>query len=890
MRYSFDRFQLDPDLHRLEDADGREITLRPQAFKVLEYLVRRAPSMVSRDELLKGVWGHNALSVSGVAQAVREIRRALHDDASQPRIVATRHGCGYQVVAAVSEREAITDTVATPIDTVLTTPHSPMATMAVFGLLLIGLVAGSYWFYPVSGDLQSAGVQSGALARFDAPSLPEGIEARAAFAQGQAAMAGMDWVRASERFEASLGFDPDSVAARLGLVDAFLRAGYETRARDLMNHPVLQLGNLSRRARLEVRARLARLSGDWTEVANCMRSLTEFFPDQVEYHFALFEALLASAPPSVARDSLQRIPRLLPPDAPGARYYLALHRLNLRENQQADALAAATTALDAAKADGASALYAHAEVALGRSLAGIDRMAEASEAFGRAAEAMRAGHDEFGRAQAELEIARLSLREYRLEKVRPLMDPACRVLGGMGSTLGMARCTRLEGELMAAQGDDQAAHALLAQSVAAFERVGSPNEAAQAYLALGRHQIEVGDLEEAEHSIVRAADLFERIGNRSGYAWVRHATGLLLYRQARGVESRIAHSDAYVVFRGLSDRAGEAAAARGMARGLIFEGHLARASELLGEAVALYRQLDDRPALAESLFDAGMLADRSGQLASAERHLDEAAELFLALGHTDRATLAFSELSRVFIDQARADQARDALEKATALQPVGAGYLAGLNSVSGYLALLECDREQAEQLFTASRNLRESIGDASSNLQSQLDHARLFIERGRAGDAERAARTIVDQIDRSESNQLVAKGFVVLIDSLQLQGRLNEARQELVRMERLGLVGASMKVELAYQILLGKLDMVADPSAHLRAVRQRANEAGYRLLALETDVALASKLLGNGQTGAGRELATAVMERARETGMLYVAERAMRLNMSQSDPAMSLTD
>ena len=47
MRYSFDRFQLDPDLHRLEDADGREITLRPQAFKVLEYLVRRAPSVVS---------------------------------------------------------------------------------------------------------------------------------------------------------------------------------------------------------------------------------------------------------------------------------------------------------------------------------------------------------------------------------------------------------------------------------------------------------------------------------------------------------------------------------------------------------------------------------------------------------------------------------------------------------------------------------------------------------------------------------------------------------------------------------------------------------------------------------------------------------------------------
>ncbi|MBL38014.1 MAG: hypothetical protein CMP07_06355 [Xanthomonadales bacterium] len=889
MRYSFDRFQLDPDLHRLEDADGREITLRPQAFKVLEYLVRRAPSVVSRDELLKGVWGHNALSVSGVAQAVREIRRALHDDASQPRIIATRHGCGYQVVAAVSVRDGNMGEAATPIDAAAT-PHSPMATMAVFGLLLIGLVAGSYWFYPVPPDLRPTDARPEALARFDAPSLPEGIEARAAFAQGQAAMAEMDRIRAGERFEASLAFDPDSVAARLGLVDALLRAGYETRARDLMNHPVLQLGNMSRRARLEVRAQLARLSGDWNEVANCMRSLTEFFPRQIEYHFALFEALLASAPPGVARDSLERLRRILPSDAPGARYYLALNRLSLREHQQADALAAARMALDAAQGVGANALYAQAELALGRSLAGIDRMAEAWEAFGRAAEAMRAGHDEFGRAQTELEMARLSLRGYRLDKVRPLMDPACRVLGGMGSTLGMARCTRLEGELMAAQGDDQAAYALLAQSVAAFERAGSVNEAAEVYLALGRHQVEVGDLEEARYSIVRAGDLFEQVGNRSGYAWVRHATGLLLDRQARVVEARIAHSDAFVVFRGLSARAGEAASARGMARGLIFEGQLARASELLGEAVALYRELDDRPALAESLFDAGMLADRSGELASAERYLDEAAGLFLALGLTDRATQAFSELSRVFIDQARAENAREALAKATALQPVGAGYLANLNSVSGYLALLECDRDQAEQLFTASRRLRDSLGEASQHLQSELDHARLYIERGRAGEAERAARSIVDQIDMSESNQLVANGFVVLIESLQLQGRINEARQELVRMERLGLVGASMKVDLAYQILLGKLDMVADPSAHLRMVRQRANHAGYRLLALETDVALASKLLGNGQTGEGRELATAVMERARQAGMLYVAERAMRLNTSQSDPAMSLTD
>ncbi|HMB39825.1 MAG TPA: winged helix-turn-helix domain-containing protein [Wenzhouxiangellaceae bacterium] len=890
MRYTFDRFELDPELHRLTGADNRQITLRPQAFKVLEYLVRRAPSVVSRDELLKGVWGHNALSASGVAQAIREIRRALDDDATQPHIVATRHGCGYQVVATVIAHEITGEAVATPNEAPVARAHSPLATMAVFGLLLIGLVAGSYWFRPVPDGLRPSDGQFAALARIEGLSMPEGAEARAAFVQGVNAMRGLEWIQAAERFTTSLESDSESVAARLGLVDAYLRAGYEARARDLINHPSLQLGNLSRRGRLEVRAQLARLSGDWEEVAHCMRSLTEFFPRQLDYHYALFEALLASAPPALARPVLERIRRIQPQETPGARYFLALHALSLRDDQPADALAAARMALDEAKSGGQAALYAYAEAAHGRSLARIDRLVEAGESFGRAAEAMRSAHDESGRAEVQLAQASLEFRQDRLEKVRPLMAPACRILSEIRSGPGMARCTRLEGELMAAQGDLTAARSLLGQSVAGFERAGSLNEAAEVSLQLAHHQIDAGNLGDAADNIVIAGDLFERIGHRAGYAWVRYATGLLLHRQGKIIEARIAYSDAYVVFRGLSDRAGEAVAARAMAKALILEGKLARASELLDKAVALYQSLKDRPALAETLFAAGMLAERTGNLESAERHLGEAADLLLATGRKDRATLAFAELSRVFIDQARAENARAALAEAAALQPVGAGYRASLNSAAGYLALLECDRDQAEQLFTASRTLRDGLGAQLLNLQSKLDHARLFIERGRPHEAELAARDVVDYIGGSESKSLVANGFVILVQSLHLQGRPNEARQELVRMDRLGLVNASVKVDLAYQILLGKMDMVADPSAHLRTVRQRANETGYRLLALETDVALASKLLGSGQTGEGRELATAVIERARQTGMIYVAERAMRLNMAPSESGLSLKD
>ena len=892
MRYTFDRFQLDPDLHRLEDADGRETTLRPQAFKVLEYLVRRAPSMVSREELLKAVWGHNALSVSGVAQAVREIRRALHDDASQPRIIATRHGCGYQFVADVTvdatpAPKKISDSSAEPV----TLSHSPLATMAVFGLLLIGMVAGSYWFRPGSGELLPVyGSQPAGWVRLDGISMPEDIEARAAFMRGAQAMADMEWYRAAEQFDASLGFDAESVAARLGQIEAYLRAGYEVRARELIDHPALKLDGLSRRERLEVRALLARLSGDWNEVTHCMRSLTEFFPQQIEYHFGLFEALLASAPPSDARSALERIRKLLPAENPGARYYLAQYALERRDDHPADALAAAQMALNAAESGQKRMLYARSELAIGHSLSTIGRLAEAREAYVRAVDTMHFGQHESGRAEALLELAKLDLQKHRLERVRQNMAPACKVFAAIGNTLGMSSCTRTEGQLLVALGEADAARPLLEQSIRRFESAGDLEQAAEVYLELGHLQLDAGTLEDAEASFTRAGRLFERIGDRSGYAWVRHANGLLLQRKDMLVEARIAHTDAYVIFRGLSVNRGEAASAHGMANALGGEGKVARAEELLDSAIKLYRDLGDRPALADAIFDAGILALNSGQLAAAEAHLAESARLLISLGRTDRAAIALAELSRVYIDQARAEQAHRALASAAALKPSNSEYLASINSISGYLALLECDRELAARLFDASQQLREGLQDESLKLRSHLDRGRLDLERGRPDLAEASALHIVDRIDQSRNNHLVAEGFVVLVEALQLQGRINEAREQLLRVERLGLVNASLKVALGYQILLGKLDMVADPSAHLRAVRERANNAGYRLLALETDVALASKLLGSGQTGAGRELATAVMERARQTGILYVAERAMRLNTSESEPDISLTD
>ena len=100
MKITFDQFEVDTEQKSVSGPDG-PINLRPQTFAVLCYLIEKSPSVVSRDELLDAVWGHQATSVSSVAQTIKELRQALGDCTSEPHLIATRRRLGYQFIADV---------------------------------------------------------------------------------------------------------------------------------------------------------------------------------------------------------------------------------------------------------------------------------------------------------------------------------------------------------------------------------------------------------------------------------------------------------------------------------------------------------------------------------------------------------------------------------------------------------------------------------------------------------------------------------------------------------------------------------------------------------------------------------------------------------------------
>jgi DNA-binding winged helix-turn-helix (wHTH) protein/predicted ATPase len=78
--------------------DGRTTRLTPKAAAVLAVLLEKAPGLVTKEELLNLVWGGRAVSDEAITSCIQEVRRALDDDARNPRYIETRYRRGYRLM------------------------------------------------------------------------------------------------------------------------------------------------------------------------------------------------------------------------------------------------------------------------------------------------------------------------------------------------------------------------------------------------------------------------------------------------------------------------------------------------------------------------------------------------------------------------------------------------------------------------------------------------------------------------------------------------------------------------------------------------------------------------------------------------------------------------
>ena len=105
MRYIFEDYALDTDRRELRQRDDM-VRLEPQAFDLLEYLVRNRERVLSRNDLIASIWCGRIVSDSAMTTCINAARCAIGDTGKEQRLIKTVPRKGIRFVGKVREEQA----------------------------------------------------------------------------------------------------------------------------------------------------------------------------------------------------------------------------------------------------------------------------------------------------------------------------------------------------------------------------------------------------------------------------------------------------------------------------------------------------------------------------------------------------------------------------------------------------------------------------------------------------------------------------------------------------------------------------------------------------------------------------------------------------------------
>lgn len=102
MIYAFEDFTLDLNRRELRSADAL-LSVEPQVFDLLAYLIANRDRVVSKDDLIEHVWNGRIVSESTLTSRISAARQAVNDTARDQRLIRTIARKGIRFVGSATE-------------------------------------------------------------------------------------------------------------------------------------------------------------------------------------------------------------------------------------------------------------------------------------------------------------------------------------------------------------------------------------------------------------------------------------------------------------------------------------------------------------------------------------------------------------------------------------------------------------------------------------------------------------------------------------------------------------------------------------------------------------------------------------------------------------------
>ena len=100
----FGAYDLDPTRFWLARG-GEEVSVEPQVFDVLKFLIENRERVVSRDDLIEAVWGGRIVSDATLSSRISAARSAVGDTGEAQAVIRTMPRRGFRFVVELENSE-----------------------------------------------------------------------------------------------------------------------------------------------------------------------------------------------------------------------------------------------------------------------------------------------------------------------------------------------------------------------------------------------------------------------------------------------------------------------------------------------------------------------------------------------------------------------------------------------------------------------------------------------------------------------------------------------------------------------------------------------------------------------------------------------------------------
>lgn len=122
MIYRSDTFEIDTDRGELRRG-GTVVPLEPQTYRLLVLLAENHDQLVSKDEIIEGIWGGRVIADAAITTCIKQVRAAIGDNGREQKYIKTYSKRGFRFIGPITpdrgfsrSAKTLTDEARNPLD------------------------------------------------------------------------------------------------------------------------------------------------------------------------------------------------------------------------------------------------------------------------------------------------------------------------------------------------------------------------------------------------------------------------------------------------------------------------------------------------------------------------------------------------------------------------------------------------------------------------------------------------------------------------------------------------------------------------------------------------------------------------------------------------------